>query len=222
MSTVILACSALAYYVRAAQKKMNTDYPVIEVDRNYHDRPKLLRSMIEEAMGKIPEEADTLLIAMGACGNCWEGLQWRGTMVIPRMDDCVTILLHEDDKWYPNLKKPGHYYQIDEENDHFLPTNMYRKTVEKYGERRAKRIYGIMFESYTDMEIIDTGVFDCHTEEYVAKIQKEADFVNVPLGYVKGSNLIMEKLVSGNWDDQFIIFSPGEPMEGRKFLEIVK
>ena len=99
---------------------------------------------------------------------------------------------------------------------------MYRKTVEKYGERRAKRIYGIMFESYTDMEIIDTGVFDCHTEEYVAKIQKEADFVNVPLGYVKGSNLIMEKLVSGNWDDQFIIFSPGEPMEGRKFLEIVK
>ncbi len=220
MSTVILACSALADYVRAAQKKMKTDYPVIEVDRNYHDRPKILRSMIEEAMGKVVEEADTLLIAMGACGNCWEGLTWNGTMVIPRMDDCVTILLHKDDKWYPNLKKPGHFYQIDEENDHFLPTMMYQRTVEKYGERRAKRVCDMMFESYTNVDVVDTGVCDCHEDAYVAKMQREADFINVPLGFVEGSNLILEKLVSGNWDEQFIIIKPGVPIEGRKFLEI--
>lgn len=222
MSTAILTCSALEDYVNAAQKTMKTDYPVIKVDRNYHDRPKILRSMIEEALGKVPEEADTLLIAMGACGNCWEGLSWKGTMVIPRMDDCVTILLHENDKWHPNLKKPGHFYQFDRDDDHFLPTTMYKRTEEKYGEKRAKRICNMMFESYTHVDVVDTDVFDCHEEKYVARMQKEADFVGVPLGFVKGSNLVIEKLVSGKWDDQFIIVKPKTPIEGRQFLEIVK
>lgn len=220
MSTVILACSALAYYVRAAQNKMKTNYPVIEVDRNYHDRPKLLRSLIEEALEKVPEDADTLLIAMGACGNCWEGLTWKGKIVIPRMDDCVTILLHKDNEWYPNLKKPGHFYQIDEDNDHFLLTTIYNKTVEKYGERRAKRICDMMFASYTNVDVVDAGIFDCHEEEYVAKMQKEADFIHVPLNFVEGSNRIMEKLVSGEWDKQFIILEPETPIKGKYFLEI--
>ena len=143
-------------------------------------------------------------------------------MVIPRMDDCVTILLHKDDEWHPNLKKPGHFYQIDEENDHFLLTTIYNKTLEKYGERRAKRICSMMFESYTNVDVVDTDVFDCHTEAFVAKMQREADFINVPLDFVAGSNRVMEKLVSGEWDDQFIIVKPETAIEGRMFLEIIK
>lgn len=219
MDTVILSCSALTYYVRAAQEKMKTNYQIIEIDRNYHDRPKFLRSLLEEALEKVPEEADTVLVAMGACGNCWEGMSWRGKLVIPRMDDCVTILLHKNDEWHSNLKKPGHFYQIDEDNEHFLLTTMYKKNLEKYGERRAKRICGIMFESYTNVDIVDTGVFDCHADAFVEKMQKEADFINVPLGFVEGSNQVMEKLVSGQWDDQFVVIEPGIVVEGRMFLE---
>lgn len=219
MNIGILACSALSHYVKAAQKKKKTYYPVIEIDRNYHDRPKLLRSLLEEALAKFPEDTDTILVAMGACGNCWEGMTIDKKLVIPRMDDCVTILLHKNDEWHPNLKKPGHFYQIDEDNEHFLLTTIYKKAVEKYGERRAKRICGMMFESYTNVDVVDTGVFDCYTEEFVAKMRKEADFINVPLNFVEGSNLVMEKLVSGQWDEQFIIIEPGTAVEGRMFLE---
>jgi hypothetical protein len=220
MNIGILTCSALTYYVNAAQKKMKTNYPVIEIDRNYHDRPKVLRTLLEEALAKFPEDVDTILVAMGACGNCWEGMVIDKKVVIPRMDDCVTILLHKNDEWHPNLKKPGHFYQIDEENEHFLLTTIYKKAVEKYGERRAKRICNIMFESYTNVDVVDTGVFDCHTEDFVTKMQREADFIHVPLGYVEGSNIVIEKLVSGNWDDQFVVVEAGTIIEGRMFLEI--
>ena len=220
MNIGILTCSALTYYVNAAQKKMKTNYPVIEIDRNYHDRPKILRTLVEEALAKFPADIDTILVAMGACGNCWEGMVIDKKVVIPRMDDCVTILLHKNDEWHPNLKKPGHFYQIDEDNDHFLLTTIYKKAVEKYGERRAKRICNIMFESYTNVDVVDTGVFDCHTEDFVTKMQREADFIHVPLGYVEGSNIVIEKLVSGNWDDQFVIVEAGTMIEGRMFLEI--
>lgn len=219
MKTGILACSAMADYVRAAQKKMKTDYPVVEIDRNYHDRPKLLRSMIEEGLSKFPEEIETVLVAMGACGNCWQDLSWKKRLVIPRMDDCVTILLHTDDEWYPNLKKAGHFYHIDEENDHFSIVAMHERTLEKYGEKKANRISKLMFGSYTNVDIVDTGVFNCHDEKYVSKIKKDADFINVPLGYVDGSNHILEKLVSGNWDEQFLVIEPETKIECSNFLK---
>lgn len=218
MSIGILTCSALTVYVRAAQEKMKTEYPIVEIDRNYHDRPRLLRNLIEEGLSEFPAEIDTILVAMGACGNCWEGLSCTKKLVIPRMDDCVTILLHTDDEWHPNLKKPGHFYQIDEENDHFSMTAIYERTAARHGERRAKRICDTMFGNYTNMDIVDTGVFDCHEQKFVARMQKDADFIRVPLGYVKGSNLILEKLVSGKWDEQFIVIEAGTEVSGDSFL----
>ena len=220
MSTGILACSALTYYVRAAQEKMGTNYPIIEVDRNIHDRPKLLRSMVEEAIAKFPEDTDTILVAMGACGNCWAGMSFHGTLVIPRMDDCITILLHTDDEWHANLKKAGHFYVIDEEDDHFSLVRMYEAMVERHGEKKAKKIAGMMFGNYTNVDIVDTGVFDCFDEAFVEKIKRDADFIQVPLAHVEGSNRIMEKLVSGDWDDQFIIVEPGTGIEAGDFLAL--
>lgn len=220
MSTAIIACNALTPYVRAAQEKMGTNYPIVEVDRNHHDRPKLLKKLVEEAMEKVTEDVDTLLVAMGACGNCWAGISWKGTIVIPRMDDCITILLHKDDTWHPNLKKAGHFYQIDEIDDHFSLVRMYERTVEKYGERKAKIVCGMMFGNYTNVDIVDTGVFDCYEKTFVERMQRDADFIRVPLGYTEGSNRIMEKLVSGTWDEQFLVVPPETVIEAAMFLEL--
>lgn len=200
MRTGILACSALSDYVRAAQREMKTDYPIVEIDRSYHDRPQKLHNLVEEGLAKFQAEVDTILIAMGCCGKCWEGMQWHTRLVIPRMDDCVTILLHTDDEWHPNLKKPGHFYHIDEESDHFSLTAMHKKNIARYGECKAKRLKTVLFGSYTNVDIVDTGVFDCHSETYLKKIAKDAELIHVPMGIVKGSNRVMEKLVSGDWD----------------------
>ena len=219
MNIGILACSALEDYVRSAQEKMKTNYPIVEVDRNYHDRPKILREMVKEGLAKFPEEVDTVLVAMGACGNCWDGISWKTRLVIPRMDDCVTILLHTGDKWYPNLKKAGHLYQIDEEDDHFSICAMYEKIAAKYGEKKARKILDRMFGSYTNVDIVDAGIFDCHKDDYVARVKRDAEFINVPLGFVEGSNHIMEKLVAGNWDDQFMIVEPETVIEAGDFVK---
>lgn len=40
MGTVILTCSSLESYVRRAQEKMHTAYPVIVIDRIYHVEPE--------------------------------------------------------------------------------------------------------------------------------------------------------------------------------------
>ena len=43
----------------------------------------------------------------------------------------------------------------------------------------------------------------------VESIQKQADLIRCDLNYVEGSNRILEKLVSGQWDEQFLIVPSG-------------
>ena len=40
MNTAIIVCSTLTNHVKAAQKKMNTNYPIIELDNSKHSRPE--------------------------------------------------------------------------------------------------------------------------------------------------------------------------------------
>ena len=86
-----------------------------------------------------------------------------------------------------------------------------------YGMEFGTSIFGSWFQNYTNADIIDTGVYDCYSEEYVAEAQKNADLIRCSLGYVEGSNRILEKLVSGRWDGQFVVLKPGWEMTVRDF-----
>lgn len=48
--TVILACSSLLLHVAAAQTKMHTHFPVIELDRRLHADPNQMRNHILEKL----------------------------------------------------------------------------------------------------------------------------------------------------------------------------
>ena len=51
MNAVILSCTTLMEYVRQAQNVCHTDYPVIELDRQYHVEPEKMREHIEVING---------------------------------------------------------------------------------------------------------------------------------------------------------------------------
>ena len=78
-------------------------------------------------------------------------------------------------------------------------------------------IFGGWFAPYTDADIIDTGVYDCYSEAYVEQAQINADLIRCSLNYVQGSNIILEKLVSGHWDAQFVVAEPGTKIQMKDF-----
>lgn len=218
MNAVILACSSLNRHVDAAQEKMKTDYPVIDVDRKYHEDPKQMREQLMEKLRSLPSEIDTVLVAMGFCGGSWEAIPFEKRVVIPRVDDCITLLLHTDNTWYPNLKKAGHLHLRDTDTAEYSLEAMQRKLCEQYGGMNGSMIFNSMFANYTNVDIIDTGVYDCYSEEYVTEAQRNADLIRGILDYVEGSNLLLEKLVSGQWDQQFIVAEPGQLLSNQNFL----
>lgn len=220
MNTVILACASLTRHVDAAQEKMNTNYPVIYLDRKYHEDPKQMREHLIEALQSLPSDVGTVLVAMGFCGGSWEAVPLEKRLVIPRVDDCVTLLLHTDNSWYPNLKEPGHLYLFDGDVGEYSLEAMRGRLCAQYGEENGGVIFDFMFANYTNADIIDTRVYDCRAESYLSEARKSAELIRSPLGYVEGSNLLLEKLVSGRWDRQFIVAEPGRQLSNEDFLPL--
>ncbi len=218
MTAIIMTCSSLRRHVDAAQKKENTSYEVYELDSKLHAEPKEMRAAVFEAMGKLPGQVDTVLLSMGLCGGSVSERPLPVRVVMPKVDDCITLLMHTDDKWYPNLKRGGHMYLTDTVDSDLSIVNIRRQLVERYGEKKGFMVFDIWFASYKSVDIIDTGVYDCYSRDYVAKAKANADLIQCPVCYVEGSNLLLEKLVSGRWDHQFLIGEAGDTFREEDFV----
>lgn len=219
MGTVILSCSSLQAYVEAAQAKQGTDYPVIYIDRKYHVDPKAMKEKIIEEEARMPETVDTVLVAMGFCGGSWDHVTFSRRTVIPRVDDCISLLLQKTDAYVPNLKQMGHMYMVEMDPDDFLVERLFTDIPEEYQGIDAEGLYRMFFGNYGYLDIVDTGLNDCYSEEYVIKAQKYADRMDVALDYVEGSDHLLEKLVGGQWDGQFLVAEPGHLIRHADFFE---
>jgi len=229
MSNIILACSSLTEYVDAAQKKMNTNWPVILVDRALHVEPADMKAAIKEKISQLfssPAALDpadtTILVAMGFCGGTWDHVSFPCRVVIPRVDDCISLLLTTDDTYQPNRKELGHLYLYESDPKDFSALHLIRDggTADpSYRGMSQADLFRYWFTGYHAMDIIDTGLNPCYEVPYVEAAQKEADVINADLGYAQGSNLILEKLVSGRWDAQFLVLEPGRTAIHGDFFE---
>lgn len=219
MRTIILSCSSLKDYVEAAQRKKRTDFPVIYLDRKDHVEPKRMRQRIIEAERELPEDIGTVLVAMGFCGGSWDQVRFSRRTVIPRVDDCVSLLLQKSDAYIPNLKQPGHMYMMEIDPDDFDMKKLMTDLPAEYAGIDPDALLHMFFDNYHTLDIIDTGLNDCYSEEYVMKAQANADLMQASLDYVEGGNHLLEKLVGGDWDEQFLVAEPGHLIRHGDFFE---
>ena len=218
MSTIILSCESLEAYVHAAQKAVGTNYPVVWLKQIYHEEPTTMRAHILQTLSALPDDVDTVLVAMGFCGGSWDSIAADRKIVLPRVDDCISLMLHTDDIYHPNLKQMGHMYMLDGDPDKFSPVLMFERLCEKRGTAEAKNLFDLWFANYSHLDIIDTGMADCYSETFVEQAQESADLIGCALDYTIGSNRLLEKLLSGQWDAQFLVAEPGHTIAHRDFF----
>ena len=83
---------------------------------------------------------------------------------------------------------------------------------------KADACYSRWFANHSQLDIVDTGVFDCHSEAYVGDAQECADALHCCLGYVSGSNSLLERLIGGQWEDGFLVANPGQIIGHKDFF----
>lgn len=216
--TLVLCCASLRLHLDAAQQKMGTDFPVHELDWENHKEPALLHENLQRIMASLPRGVTTVLSCVCHCGGVWEGIRLPCRTVLPRVDDCVTLLLQTDDTLRSDVKKEGHIYFRDSDRGEHSVAGFRDDICRRYGMEIGTSIFGSFMQGYTHADMIDTGAYDCYAEDFVAEMQQCADLIRCDLDYVTGSNRMLEKLVSGRWDQQFLVCEAGHTMTERDFF----
>ncbi len=216
MNTAIIACKTISDELRHAMAQTGTDYPVVWLEQGLHNVPELLRSALQTALDGL--EAQRVLLAMGFCGNAIRGVEVPACeLIIPRVDDCISLLLHTDDAFHPNLKEDGHLYLYENDPQDFSALTLMHNTNSFSQDLDLKNLSRdflceMWFHNYRQMDIIYTGLNDCYIEEYAAAAQAQADQIKADLDYVPGGYRLLTKLISGRWDEQFLVAPPGKKL----------
>lgn len=217
MNAVILACSSLAMAVTAAQKKMNTNYPIVYVDRKYHADPSEMRLQLISALKNMEDEVDTVLVAMGFCGFSWNDIHTDKRIVIPYADDCVTISLCDDEMPRVDRKQEGHFYFKEPDRGDASLEAMRQRLCERMGNEDGNATFQKWFQYFTHIDIIDTGLYDSYEPHHLTQTKRDAELTGCQVQHVPGGNILLEKLISGRWDEQFIVAEPQRPLSKTDF-----
>ncbi|MEW5873188.1 MAG: DUF1638 domain-containing protein [Chloroflexota bacterium] len=189
------------------------------LDFGLHLYPEKLRQALQAKIDEASAEADVLLLGYGLCSMAVIGLQARSAhLVIPRVDDCIAIFLGSCAAYKEQAKKePGTYYLTKgwiEVGD--TPFEEHKQIVEKYGEARAKRMTQLLLKNYKRLAFINTGQYEI--ERFREYAQKTAAAFDLRFEEIEGSPALVQKMVNGPWDGEFLVVAPGETVKYTDFV----
>jgi hypothetical protein len=205
--TKVLACATVIEEMLPLMPE-GMAYEVL--DFGLHLVPSNLKSKLQEAIDASCRDFNTIMLGYGLCSMALVGLHANGcTLVTPRVDDCIAIFLGSLQSYQEQAKKaPGSYYLTKgwiEVAD--TPFDEYERMVSQYGQDRADRLMKTMLKNYTRLVYIDTGHGD--KQPYVDYARKTADRFNLRFEELPGSNRLVLKMLSGPWDEEFLVVPPG-------------
>jgi hypothetical protein len=215
MRRCVIACKTVEAELRAI---LPPDIEFRSLDQGLHRTPERLRESLQQEIDSI--DADEILLGYGLCGNGLAGLSSSGArLVVPRVDDCIAILLGSFDRYQHEFhKEPGTYWfsygWIElAEND---PYKEYKRCVLKYGEETARWVAGEMMKGYQRVALIDTGVYP------VAQIRgyamEFATFFGLRYEEMDGGEALVRDLLSSETrDGKFVVVEPGEKITADMF-----
>jgi len=181
------------------------------LDFGLHVRPDELKSTLQREISDIPENIQFIILGYGLCSQAVVGLKSeRCNIVIPRVDDCIGIFSGSQENYRRlHREEPGTYYLT----KGWLKTggtvfDEFEQMKRKYGEDRARRVLRVMLKNYKRLCFIKTGEEDL--EHYIRRARDIAERFNLRFETLSGSVTLIKKMVTGPWDDDFVIVKPGE------------
>jgi hypothetical protein len=190
------------------------------LDFGLHVNPDKLKSALQEAIESAPEDIDTFILGYGLCSKAVVGLKTsKHILVIPKVDDCIAIFLGSQAIYrHQQRKEPGTYYLTKGWiKAASTPFDEYDSMIKQYGLEKASCIFRQILKNYTRLAFINTGPFEA--DKHRAQVRQTAEKFNLRFEEIEGSPSLINKMLFGPWDDEFIIVNPGQTVS---FMDFVK
>jgi hypothetical protein len=189
-----------------------------ELEAHLHVRPDSLKVALREAVAELDEPGATIVLGYGLCSNAVLGLKTEhATLVVPRVDDCIAMLLGSNEAFSREAEKErGSYYLARAYLDECSTiVSEHEAMVEKYGQERAERMMRLVLKHYKRLVLVDTGRYDL--EPLRERVGAVARIYDLAVEEVEGTTRILDGLVAGEWGDDFVVAPPGHELTLRDF-----
>ena len=201
---------------------------VIYQDYGLHVFPNQLRQTLQAQLDSLPEPS-LVILGYGLCGNGLRDIKAGvHTLVVPRTDDCIAILLGSYQAYQEAFtREPGTYYLTKgwlESGSN--PLMEYQKLVVKYGAELAATVMDMQYQNYKRL------AFVAHNQEDLAAYRAQALEVaaycaqwGMVYEEIVGSEAYIEQLMA--WAKQpqdpgeaFVIIPAGGEITQAQFLRL--
>lgn len=225
LPTVVIACKVFQNLLEAYLPE-DLASSITFMDYGLHRVPSKLTWSVQDEVDRI-EEPSIIILGYGLCGNGLQGVKSRQhTLVIPRADDCIAILLGSREAYLEEFQsEPGTYYLtkgwLESGSD---PLKEYHEYVEKYGEDDAEWLMDQQYQHYKRIVLVAHHQADL--ENYRSQAQEVAKFCkrwDMRYEEILGSDHYIARLVeianSLDTDDKdFLIVPPGSEIRQEEFI----
>jgi hypothetical protein len=217
---MLIACGSIRpelEALRADEQELTVRY----MPQALHRSPERLNRELQEALAEVPDQTLAVL-GYGLCANGVVGLQApAGGLVIPRVHDCVALLLGSGAAYEQAFRvRPGTYYLtqgwIEARKD---PLGMLEDDyIPRVGEKDAIWALHEEFKHYTHLALIQTpaGVPAALRQ----RARKNASYLRKEYLEVHGGAHFFERILRGPYEPpDFLRLAPGETVTQEPFLE---
>ena len=208
--TLVLACTTLKPELQNAIEAVGCEYPVRWLESGLHNVPKILNKALQEQVDQADADGfEKILFSFGFCGNSFTGLNTRRCeCIIPRVDDCISLLLGSVKNRQELQQAAGTYFMtkgwIDGERNIMVE---YNYTMEKYGEELGEEIFEMMFGHYKRIGILDTQCYEM--SDVIKEAEQMAQVLHLGCEVFPASNDYLKALLTGPWTgEKFLILPP--------------
>jgi hypothetical protein len=191
------------------------------LDFGLHINPANLKNALQDAIDAAAADgAETVILGYGLCSMAVLGLRANGcTLVVPRVDDCISIFLGSGQAYKEQAsKEPGTYYLTKgwlEVGD--TPFDDYDRLEAKYGARKAEWVIREMIKHYTRLALIDTGR-QADLARYRELARVLAERWDLRFEEIQGSDALVRQMLFGPWDGDFVVVPPGGTIRYEDFF----
>ncbi|HAR94772.1 MAG TPA: hypothetical protein DCR97_02240 [Deltaproteobacteria bacterium] len=188
-------------------------------DFGLHRGQRELRNALQHTIFECSDEAETIILSYGLCSQGVIGLRASSCpVVVPRVDDCIALFLGSRGTYHlGSQKKQGTYYLT----NGWIRTGQtlleeYQRMAARYGRKRADKLQATMFKGYRRLVFVNTG--ECDLERCRTYARQAAEQFGLRYEEIEASNHFVRRMISGQWDKEFVVVEPGEKITLEHFL----
>ena len=224
---VVISCAVFQHLVEEMLPEDMTA-EITFLDYGLHLVPKNLKATVQQTIESVAEPS-LVVLGYGLCGNGLNGIEaGHHTLLIPRGDDCISILMGSYDTYLKEFHaNPGTYYLtkgwLESGSD---PLKEYHNMVEKYGAETAEWLMDEQYQHYKRLVLI------AHTQEDLEKYRPRAQEVakycerwGMQYSELVGSDAYVGGLVHAittlhQSNDDFLLIPAGGTLKQSQFMRL--